>query len=73
LREKVRGDREEEEMMGLGLIGGLIGFVISLFCFIALMSIWGASNRTAKAVEELRSFKRIENGLDPKTGKAPKQ
>jgi len=53
-------------------IGGVIGFIIGLLCFIALMSIWGATNRTAKAVEELRSLKRIESGLDPKTGKAPK-
>jgi hypothetical protein len=51
------------------LIGGLVGFVLSLLVFIAIMCIWGNTGRTANLLNELVQYKRIEKRLDPKTGK----
>jgi hypothetical protein len=56
-----------------GLLGGLVGFILGLFCFIALMCIWGNTGKTQTYLFELLQYRRIDRGLDPLTGKIPKQ
>ncbi len=55
-----------------GLIGGFLSFVLALLWYIAVMSTWSNTARTAKYLEELVRYKRADRGLDPNTGKEPK-
>ena len=39
-------------MAAFGLVSGLIGFLVALFSFIALMCIWGNTGRTANYTKD---------------------
>ena len=58
------------EMLGLGLLTGLISFLVGLFIFIAIMSIWSNTGKSANYLFELVQYQRLDRGLDVKTGKA---
>jgi len=49
------------------LFGGLIGAVLGLMTFIAIMCIWGNTGKTNKLLTELVQYRRIDKGLDPIT------
>jgi len=51
-------------MLAGSVIGGLVGFLIGLFIFIAIMSIWSNTGRTAKLMLELVRYARLDHGLD---------
>lgn len=65
----------EDMMEALGIFGVilvLIALVVGVMLFIAPLIIWSNTGKTAKHLEELVRYQRIDRGLDSKTGKVPK-
>ncbi len=60
-------------MAGGAVVGILVGIVLTIVGFVALMSMWSCLTRIANASEQLMYLKRSERGLDPITGQPAKK
>ena len=55
--------------LGFGIIIFLVGVMIAVMPFIALMCCWSNTAETAKYMKLMWEYNCEEDGLDPKTGK----
>jgi len=56
----------------LGVVLFLVALVVGIMLFIAPLVIWSNTGKTARLLEELVKYERLDRGLDVSTGKVLK-